>query len=314
MQQLVAAIDLGTNTARLLIGYGDSLRNIRPVVIKRWITRLGGGFTREEGIAEEAKERTVTAMVDFAEEIKKHCVTRVRAVATSAVRDAINRKSFCDEIFTKTGVNLEIIGSKEEGLLTLQGVLAGIDDSSGCLLLFDVGGGSTEYTLALDGKPLFTDSLPLGVVRLTEAKRDPASMVEKISRELTIFKTNLENGGFLNFFKRATLVGTAGTATTLAAISMKMTDYDYKQVNNHTLTLREIREIYATLLPMTPKERLRVPGLEKGREDLIIAGTLITLSTMEMFGFSHLKVSDFGLLEGVFLNAMYPASLTFGHE
>lgn len=303
MQLPVAAIDLGTNTARLLIGYKESTRSIRPVVIKRWITRLGGNFTKEEGIAKEAQERSVRALADFAEEIKKHGVTRVRAVATSAVRDAVNGKSFCDKIFLRTGIRLEVISSSEEGLLTLQGVLAGIEGNSGDLLVFDVGGGSTEYTLALGGELLFTDSLPLGVVRLTEGKKNFESMVEKISRELAPLKTRLEREGFLKLFQKVTLVGTAGTATTLAAISMKMADYDYRQVNNFTLPLLEIRDIFATLLPMTPGERLKVAGLERGREDLIIAGILITLKTMETFGFSCLKVSDFGLLEGVLLNA-----------
>ena len=303
MQPPIAAIDLGTNTARLLIGFTEPSRSIRPVVVKRRITRLGGGFTREEGISPDAKERSISALTDFAEEIKKHGVARVRAVATSAVRDAVNGKSICEEILGRTGIRLEVIDSREEGLLTLQGVLSGLDDSSSDLLVFDIGGGSTEYTLTLDGKPLFTDSLPLGVVRLTEGKKGVESMGEKISRELAALANRLEKEGFLRLLERVTLVGTAGTATTLAAISMKMTDYNYRLVNNYTLSLREIRDIYALLMPMTPGERLLVPGLEKGREDLIIAGILVTLKTMETFGFAHLKVSDFGLLEGVLLNA-----------
>jgi len=286
----------------LLIGYIEPSRSIRQVLIKRWITRLGGGFTREEGLVEDARERTVNALADFAEEMKRHGVTRVRAVATSAVRDAVNGASFCDEILEKTGIMIEVIDSRVEGLLTLQGVLAGIDDSSGGVLVFDIGGGSTEYILTLDGTPLFTESLPLGVVRLTEGKKDVASMVDKIFRELAILKSGLEKESFLELFKNVTLVGTAGTATTLAAISMKMTDYDYRRVNNYTLSIQEIRDIFAMLLPLTPGERLRVTGLEKGREDLIIAGILVTLETMVMFGFAHLKVSDFGLLEGVLLN------------
>ena len=304
MQLPAAAIDLGTNTARLLIGYREpSNRSIRPVVIKRWITRLGGNFTTEEGIAKEAQDRSVRALADFAEEIKKHGISRVRAVATSAVRDAVNGKSFCDEIFLKTGIRLEVISGSEEGRLTLQGVLAGLDGNSGDLLVFDIGGGSTEYTLALGGELIFTDSLPLGVVRLTEGKKNLESMAEKISRELALLKAKLEREGFLKLFGDVTLVGTAGTATTLAAISMKMGDYDYRKVNNYTLPLQEIRDIFATILPMTTGERQKVAGLEKGREDLIIAGILVTLKTMETFGFSCLKVSDFGLLEGVLLNA-----------
>lgn len=301
MQRPKAAIDLGTNTARLLIGHTGLSGSITPLLLKRWITRLGGGFTRESGISAEARLRSITALKDFAGEMERHGVAMVRAVATSAVRDAVNGAEFCADILRESGIRLEVIDSREEGLLTLSGVLAGIDDGRGDLLVFDVGGGSTEYTLARQGEPLFTDSLPLGVVRLTEGKRDQAAMADKVSRELRLLRAKLEKEGLLEFVEGATLVGTAGTATTLAAISMRMADYDYRRVNNYTVPLGEVREILATLLPLTPEERLRVPGLEKGREDLIIAGILITLKTMEMFGFERLKVSDFGLLEGLLL-------------
>src|ERR1700686_2702397 len=108
METQTAAIDLGTNTARLLIGYREPA-GIKPLLIKRWITRLGGGFSKELGISEEAKIRTVAALKDFAVEIKKHGVARVRAVATSAVRDAVNGKALCDDIFKETGIRLEIL-------------------------------------------------------------------------------------------------------------------------------------------------------------------------------------------------------------
>ena len=300
METPTAAIDLGTNTARLLIGYREPA-GIKPLLIKRWITRLGGGFSKELGISAEAKIRTVAALKDFAMGIKKYGVTRVRAVATSAVRDAANGKALCDDIFKETGIRLEILDCREEGLLTLRGVLAGIDDPKGDFLVFDVGGGSTEYTLTRNREPIFTESLPLGVVRLTEGKKDQDAMEDKVLRELANLRAKLVHDDFLKFLNRVSLVGTAGTATTLAAISLKLRTYDYRLVNNYTLSLDEIRQIYATLLPMAPAERLNVTGLEKGREDLIIAGILITLKTMELFGFQKLKVSDFGLLEGLFL-------------
>jgi exopolyphosphatase/guanosine-5'-triphosphate,3'-diphosphate pyrophosphatase len=140
------------------------------------------------------------------------------------------------------------------------------------------------------------------VVRLTEGKGDPGAMTEKIGRELELLRDALRQGGLIDHLADATLIGTAGTATTLAAISMGMTDYDYRRVNNYTISRQEVRDIFDRLLPLTPAGRLAVPGLEKGREDLIIAGSLITLSTMELFGFEQLKVSDFGLLEGVLLS------------
>ncbi|KAF0218516.1 MAG: exopolyphosphatase / guanosine-5'-triphosphate 3'-diphosphate [Geobacteraceae bacterium] len=297
-----AAIDLGTNTVRLMIGRIES-GSIEQLLLKRHITRLGGGFTVERGISREARERTVAALRDFAEEIKRHGITRVRAVATSAVRDATNGEEFCHEIFLKTGIRLDVIDGRKEGHLTLRGVLAGLDERPKNLMVFDVGGGSTEYTLTQEERPLVTMSLPLGVVRLTEGKVTREAMEDKIVRELNSLKSLLAEKQLISLLEQATLVGTAGTATTLAAISMKMTDYDYRRVNNYIIQLDEIKEIFAALLPMTPAGRLLVPGLEKGREDLIIAGILITIKTMEIFQFTRLKVSDFGLLEGLLLEA-----------
>jgi exopolyphosphatase/guanosine-5'-triphosphate,3'-diphosphate pyrophosphatase len=268
----------------------------------RRITRLGGGFTREWGISAEAMERSLAAMREFAVEISRHGASRVRAVATSAVRDAANGKVFRDLILRESGIELEAIDGKTEGVLTLRGVLSGLDEKSGDLLVFDVGGGSTEYTFARGEKALYTESLPLGVVRLAEGKGAVAAIEEKILRELYNIRHSLAYHGLFSALENCTLVGTAGTPTTLAAISMKMNVYDYRLVNNYEMGIEEIRGIYDRLLPMTPEERLSVTGLEKGREDLIIAGALITLKTMEVFGFERLKVSDFGLLEGVLLS------------
>jgi len=301
MRRPAAAIDLGTNTARLLIGFTAPDGSIRPLVIQRRITRLGGGFSETEGLSREAWDRSLAALADFAGELNRHGAGKIRAVATSAVRDAANGRAFCADVLKETGIRLEIIDSREEGILTLNGVLAALDEPAGTFLIFDIGGGSTEFTLATERRPLFTESLPLGVVRLTEGKKSERPMVEKIDRELAGLESAVTAAGLGEILAEATLVGTAGTATTLAAISMKMTEYDYRRVNNYTMPLREVREIYATLLPLSPPERLGVPGVEEGREDLIIAGILVTLRTMERFGFSHLKISDYGLLEGLFL-------------
>jgi exopolyphosphatase/guanosine-5'-triphosphate,3'-diphosphate pyrophosphatase len=299
MQQKVAAIDLGTNTARLLIGSPDEAGIMHTVLLKRHITRLGGGFSRETGLSEEAKTRTIAAISDFAAIIKEHGVPKVRAVATSAVRDAVNGRSFSAEISAKTGISLEVIDGHEEAILTLRGVLSGLDIRSGDFFVFDIGGGSTEYTFAQGEVPRFTRSLPLGVVRLTEGKVNFEAMVDKITRELDILAAEIDRAVLRASIKNASLVGTAGTATTLAAIHLKMEDYDYRKVNNYCLSLADIKDILTMLLPMSIEERLNVPGLEKGREDLIIAGILVTIKTMEMFNFNCLKVCDYGLLEGL---------------
>src|SRR6185369_10937107 len=250
MTQPVAAIDLGTNTARLLIA---SREPYRQLLLKRVVTRLGGGFSRETGLSPEAIERSLAALEEFSGELARHGVRRLRAVATSAVRDAVNGGLFCALVRERTGIELEVIDGAEEAALTLQGVRSVLDRDNGELAVFDVGGGSTEYTLAGEGEPVFSRSLPIGVVRLIEGKVQVAGMEDKIGRELVLLRDELAGAGLLQRFAAATLVGTAGTATTLAAIQMKMEDYDYRRVNNFTLERAEVERIFDRLLPLTPQ-------------------------------------------------------------
>jgi len=298
---LIASIDLGTNTARLLIGScADGIIERRH--ISRKITRLGGGFCQHKGLSIDAEERTITAIEDFAADLQRFKVGRLKAVATSAVRDAANRESFCRQVKARTGIQLEVISGEEEGRLTLKGVLSGLDTRPGTLVVFDVGGGSTEYTIAQGDKILYTKSLPLGVVRLTEGKGSVEAMEDKIERELDTLLLDLRSAGLTSIMPEATLVATAGTATTLAAIDLGLKDYDYRKVNNHTMSSTAINKIFSTLLPLSNAQRLEIAGMEAGREDLIIAGSLLTMKSMEKLGIETVKVSDFGLLEGVLLD------------
>ncbi len=298
MSSRVAVIDFGTNTARLLIvdkGGGDSFQH---VCLQREVVRMGGGFSRERGLSAEAIQRGLACLTRFAAAIREHDVTIIRAVATSAVRDAVNGFAFVELIKQSTGIELLVIDGVSEGNLTLAGVLSGLDRHYNEILVLDIGGGSTEYTLARSGRSDFVRSLPLGVVRLTEGKGTLEAMEVKINKELDLLCRDMEQTK-CRIRPDTPLVGTAGTATTLAAINMAMEDYDYRKVNNSTISKVEITAILNRLLPMTPEERLEVPGLEKGREDLIISGILIVLRTMELFGMETLKVSDYGLLEGL---------------
>ena len=298
---LIASIDLGTNTARLLIGSCTD-GTIERRHISRKITRLGGGFCQQLGLSPEAEERTITALNGFAADLQRFNVSRLKAVATSAVRDATNRESFCRKVEEQTGIHLEVISGEEEGRLTLKGVLSGLDTRPETLVVFDVGGGSTEYTIAQGNKILYTNSLPLGVVRLTEGKGSVAAMEDKIERELDALLLDLSSAGLITLLSEATLVATAGTATTLAAIDLGLEDYDYSKVNNHNMSGTDIHKIFSTLLPLSNAQRLEIAGMEAGREDLIIAGSLLTMKSMEKLGIGSVKVSDFGLLEGVLLD------------
>lgn len=292
-----AAIDFGTNTARLLIGerINQKLSTLR---IEREIVRLGGGFSDDMGLSEEAQKRGLNCLKRFAGIIREYGVEQIRASATSAVRDAVNGALFVEHVFRETGIRLNVIGGDLEGRLTLEGVISGLDVIHEKMVVLDVGGGSTELTVAENGTPLFVRSIPLGVVRLTEGFTTFRSMNQRIVTVMNQLETEMSAAGICGQ-PGSELVATAGTATTLAAIQMEMTDYDYRRVNNFLISRVEIEAIYQRLLPLSPSERISIPGLEKGREDLIMAGILITEQVMDRFGFARLKVSDYGLLEGL---------------
>lgn len=298
MSGRLAVIDLGTNTARLLIAdrYGDG--SFRNVHLQREVVRMGGGFSRTEGLSMNAMQRGLSCLTRFSEVIRDYDSPEVLAVATSAVRDAVNGAQFVSQVRQEAGIDLRVIDGVIEGTLTLAGVMAGLDRPCEEALIFDIGGGSTEYTLARYGRATYVRSLPLGVVRLTEGKGAVIAMEQKIRKELELLSHDMRQAGAL-VHSGVSLIGTAGTATTLAAISMEMEDYDYRRVNNSVISRQEVESILERLLPMAPEERLKVAGLERGREDLIIAGILITLQTMERFGMTIMKVSDYGLLEGL---------------
>lgn len=295
-----AAIDLGTNTARLLVGDRDSGR-LNTICIEREIVRLGGNFTHDAGLSADAQLRAINCMKRFSQIMGSHGVKSVLATATSAVRDAVNGALFVEMVLKETGIKLNIIDGDLEGRLTLKGVISGLDQLHENILVIDVGGGSTEITIASDGVPRFVRSLPLGVVRLTEGFVTPQAMRSRIENVFKELKEELLATD-LNIKQDCVMVATAGTATTLAAIKMEMVDYDYRRVNNFIISRAEIVEIYERLLPLQPEERILIPGLEKGREDLIISGILILLNAMDSLGFTEIKVSDYGLLEGLALS------------
>lgn len=296
-----AAIDFGTNTARLLIGECESAK-LATLRVEREIVRLGGGFSDETGLSVDAQQRGLNCLRRFAAIMHEYGVENVRASATSAVRDAVNGLAFVERVLQETGLQLTVIDGDLEGRLTLNGVISGLDAIHRHMVVLDVGGGSTEITVAESGAPRFIRSMPMGVVRLCEGfttrqaiNQRVSTLLDQLVDEMSAANIRLQPG--------SELIATAGTASTLAAIQMEMDEYDHRRVNNFLISRSEIEAIYQRLLPLTPQERLSIAGLEKGREDLIMAGITITTQVMDRFGFKRLKVSDYGLLEGLALLA-----------
>ncbi len=306
-----ASIDTGTNTLRLLIAEKAPDGKLRPLLYKRAITRLGGGYTVEAGIAPPAMERSIRALTEFGEIIVDYGVESLRATATSVVRRACNRDYFLNEVKKRARIRIEVIDGLEEARLTLLGVGSVITPEPARSLVMDIGGGSTEFIATSEGLSLGAWSLEMGVVRLTEKyfRNDPPERAELDAMEAEIrgvidglYAQMRDSGLDPDLYKKeAVFIGTAGTITTLAALDQDLEEYDRAKINNYRLSRKKIEGFYRYLSGLTIKEKERLLALEKGREDLIIPGAAITAITMKVFGFNEVKVSDAGLLEGLII-------------
>ncbi len=301
---VLAGIDIGTNTVRLLIADVKDKYNFKEIRSERRITRLGEGLIENGRLMPSAEDRTIFVLKEFGEILKGYPVEAFTAVATSAVREAENGREFAERIKVETDFDIEIISGDEEARRTFLGVVAGLNNKNGSLLIMDIGGGSTEFIVSKNAEVLSSISTGLGVVKLTErfVKSDPVT-----DRELEGLKNAIEKEikglkDSLNSAPETTFVGTAGTITTLAAIDQNLTLYNPLRINNYILKKKSVDRIFNDLKAKTIEERLNIPALEKGREDLIIAGTAIVLSVMEKFGFSEMTVCDYGLREGIVID------------
>lgn len=299
----IASIDVGTNTFRILIGEVQD-NGLKKLYIGREITRLGRGFTEEQRvITQEAMSMGLSALKKFRGIIEEYKVGKVRAVATSVVRESLNGNEFVDKVKREIGIEIEVIPGEEEARLTVDGVLKSVSVYSDYSVIFDIGGGSTEYIFVKEGNIIDLRSINLGIVHLTErflknevpSDSDIGALslgIDRIlSRELSWIPKIHDD--------KLSLVGTAGTPTTFAAIELGLEKYDPDLVNGFVLKREGVLQIFRTLINLPLQERLKIKGLEKGREDIIIPGTLILLKTMERFSKDEVLVSDGGLLEGV---------------
>lgn len=313
----IASIDIGTNTLRLLIGTVQEDGHIIDSQLMREITRLGGGFDGKR-LHPDSEERTLKALKTFSHVIREAGVEKIRASATSVVREAENGKEFIDEIKSLTGINVEIISGDIEATLTLKGVLSALNQKDRKALVFDIGGGSTEYIIAEDEKVISLKSLNMGAVSLTEKylNSDPPSAGDlshirsAVDGFLLALKASLPELRHLGKNSDSILVGTAGTITTLAALDQNLEIYDTRKINNYVLTKDAVDRLFKGLSGMTHEERVAIKALEEGRADLIIAGTIIVQRTMEEFDFNELIVSDYGLLEGLLIDEAKRLGLT----
>ena len=298
----LATIDLGSNTVRYLLVEVDAGQAWRIVDQDQRVTRLGEGLAAAGTLGEAPMARTGAAVREYAERARRLGAVEARVVATSAVREASNGRAFAERLEHMTGLAVTIVSGEHEARLTIRGVLAGQPTLAGSLLVFDIGGGSTEFIRWSDGAIAASTSLRLGVVPLAERFPFEAPVAwdrydalereirDRLARELAPALTAAAVG---------TLVGTAGTVTTLAALDLGLAVYDAARVQGHRLTRAAIAAQLRRLGALDLAGRAALPCLEPGRADLIVPGVAIVTATMGVFGAETLVVSDWSLREGI---------------
>lgn len=298
----LATIDLGTNSVRLLVADTAAAAGWRSVEEAQRVTRLGEGQAATGTLGPAPMARTAATVVEYVRRALALGATRVRITATSAVREAANRAEFVALIEAATGTTLEVLSGEDEARLTLLGARSGLPDLVGRFVLFDIGGGSTEFVVA-DGDRLERAlSLRLGVVSLAERHVDAGPLVPArwaaIRAEVAAVLEPAVPAA-LGAVNASHLIGTAGTVTTLAALDLGLAAYDASRVQGHVLRRGAVERLLTRLGGLTLAERAALPGLEPGRADVLIPGIAICLATMERLEFEALTVSDRSLREGI---------------
>jgi exopolyphosphatase / guanosine-5'-triphosphate,3'-diphosphate pyrophosphatase len=292
----VAAVDLGTNSTRLLVAdvNGDG---ITEVARRLTITRLGEGVDERRRLLPVPIARVRNCLADYRRELESLGAERTLAIATSAVRDAENGEAFLGEIEWSYGFATELLTGADEAAMMLRGVTAGRTSLDGVLVV-DIGGGSTELVLAHDGSVAFATSLDVGCVRMTERflRSDPPSQPELAAAGAYVrsLLPSLEASG---------AIGVAGTVTTLATVDLGDEKYDPARTHGHLIPVASVHTQLERLAAMTLDERLGVPGIEPGRAPVIVAGIVVLREVMAKYGLGQIEVSERDILHGAALAA-----------
>jgi len=306
-----AVIDVGTNSVKLLVA-DVSGREVQPVWEESKQTRLGRGFYETHRLQPEAIDATAKAVAQFEETARKYQASSIRVVATSAARDAVNASELSAAIEKVSGLKMEIISGEQEADWVFQGVTTDPALAYFPLLLLDVGGGSTEIILGQGERKHFSQSFPLGTVRLLEKNppSDPPKAEElvrcrKFLRDFlerdvvpTFKLKELDGLNRLHEFdmgNRLTLVGTGGTTSILGRMEANLETYDRAKIEATRLSLERIHWHVEHLWSLPLEERKHIVGLPPNRADVILMGVAIYEAIMEKFGFSELRISTRGL-------------------
>jgi exopolyphosphatase/guanosine-5'-triphosphate,3'-diphosphate pyrophosphatase len=298
----VAALDCGTNSLRLLVADVDD-DSLTDVVRRMEIVRLGEGVDRTGRLADAALARTFGVLDDYAAAIRTHDVERVRMVATSATRDAANRDVFVSGVVDRLGVEPEVITGDAEAALSFDGATRELrgSDLDRPFLVVDIGGGSTEFVLGDDDGPQAARSVDIGCVRLTERhlRSDPPTQ-DEIDATIADIERGIDLAGEVVAVDAArSLIGLAGSVTTLVALALGLTAYDPERIHHARVTLDQVSEVTARLLTAAHRERAAMPAMHPGRVDVIGGGALVLETIMKRCGFDGVVASEHDILDGI---------------
>jgi exopolyphosphatase / guanosine-5'-triphosphate,3'-diphosphate pyrophosphatase len=306
-----AVVDIGTNSTRLLIADVDDGRVTDELERHSVVTRLGKGVDADGSLDEEAMERVYSTLEDYHELIEGHGADRALAVLTSAVRDAANGPEFADTVRERFGLEPHILTGDEEARLTFLGATSERDpDDPTPTLVVDIGGGSTEMVIGTGHEASFHVSNQAGVVRQTERHihSDPPTAGERDALAKDV--REIFSAGVPEDQRRAVehAIAVAGTATSLGAIAQELEPYDPEKVHGYVLSAQEIDEMLEHLASLPLDQRREVPGLHPDRAPTIVAGAIILVETLRLFGLERIEVSEHDILRGAALG-LGPAAI-----
>jgi exopolyphosphatase/guanosine-5'-triphosphate,3'-diphosphate pyrophosphatase len=302
MRDRLAAFDVGTNSTRLLVADVDGGEIVAEHAREMVITRLGKGVDRTGRFDPGALARTLEVLAGYAETCRRLGVARRRLVATSATRDAADRRAFLDGVRDLLGVDAEVLTGREEAATAYRGATATLEGDLPTLVV-DIGGGSTELILGDGRAARAMVSLDIGCVRLFERhlRHDPPTAAEAAALRADVAAHLAEVAGVLDPAAADRVVGVAGTVTTVTAIALGLDAYDPRRIHRATLDAAEIAAVADKLTAMTVAERAALPVMATGREDVIAAGALLLDELVRRFGIRQVTASETDILDGILL-------------
>lgn len=294
----VATIDIGTNTVLLLIARFDESGTITPLMYEQRIPRLGRGVDSSRSLHPESIQRVIGVLQEYKEMTSRYPLDSTVVFGTSAVRDATNKNVLIEMIHREVGFELEVLSGEDEAIWTYRGAISGLKNMDRVTVV-DIGGGSTEIALGKQDRIVNRISLDIGSVRLTERffKHDPPTHPE-LEAAITLVEDELaKSKGFE--FRDSTLIGVAGTATSLAILDQGLKDFSIQAVTNYTLKLDNVYGLFRSLRATPSSAILEISLVMQGRNDVITAGVLILREIMAHFKFNEMIVSERGVRYGL---------------